>query len=204
MGTVSAGAAMSLDGFIADPSGDVGPLFDWYFNGDVEFPTVGGRWVFKTSEASAKHLREIWNSAGALVVGRGEVRQDAGLGRPPPARRPGVRPHASAAGRVAVPGDSADGGRTVHVRHRRHRERDRSGAGDRGGQGRRRQPGVDRGADAERGAARRGVGRAGARAARRRHPVLRRGGEAAGAVREPTRDRGGRGDAPDLHDQARA
>ncbi len=72
MGTVSTGAAMSLDGFIADPSGEVGPLFDWYFHGDVEFPTAGGRWVFKTSEASAKHLREIWNSAGALVVGRGE------------------------------------------------------------------------------------------------------------------------------------
>lgn len=72
MGTVNAGAAMSLDGFIADPSGEVGPLFDWYFNGDVEFPTVGGRWVFKTSEASAHHLREIWSSAGALVVGRGE------------------------------------------------------------------------------------------------------------------------------------
>src|SRR6266576_2292615 len=72
MRTVSAGAAMSLDGFIADPSGDVGPLFDWYFNGDVEFPTVGDRWVFKTSEGSAKHLREVWNAAGALVVGRGE------------------------------------------------------------------------------------------------------------------------------------
>jgi dihydrofolate reductase len=72
MGTVDAGAAMSLDGFIADPSGEVGPLFDWYFNGDVEFPTVGGRWVFKTSEASARHLREVWTSAGALVVGRGE------------------------------------------------------------------------------------------------------------------------------------
>jgi dihydrofolate reductase len=72
MGTVNAGAAMSLDGFIADPSGEVGPLFDWYFNGDVEFPTVGGRWVFKTSEASARHLREVWTSAGALVVGRGE------------------------------------------------------------------------------------------------------------------------------------
>ena len=72
MGTVNAGAAMSLDGFIADPSGEVGPLFDWYFNGDVEFPTAGGRWVFKTTEASARHLREIWNSAGALVVGRGE------------------------------------------------------------------------------------------------------------------------------------
>ena len=72
MGTVNAGAAMSLDGFIADPSGEVGPLFDWYFNGDVEFPTVGGRWVFQTSEASARHLREVWTSAGALVVGRGE------------------------------------------------------------------------------------------------------------------------------------
>jgi dihydrofolate reductase len=72
MGTVNAGAAMSLDGFIADPSGEVGPLFDWYFNGDVEFPTAGGRWVFKTSEASARHLREVWTSAGALVVGRGE------------------------------------------------------------------------------------------------------------------------------------
>jgi dihydrofolate reductase len=72
MGTVNAGAAMSLDGFIADPSGEVGPLFDWYFNGDVEFPTAGGGWVFKTSEASARHLREVWTSAGALVVGRGE------------------------------------------------------------------------------------------------------------------------------------
>ena len=72
MGTVNAGASMSLDGFIADPSGEVGPLFDWYFNGDVEFPTVGDRWVFKTSEVSAKHLREVWNAAGALVVGRGE------------------------------------------------------------------------------------------------------------------------------------
>jgi dihydrofolate reductase len=72
MGTVNAGAAMSLDGFIADPSGEVGPLFDWYFNGDVEFPTVGGRWVFTTSEASARHLREVCTSAGALVVGRGE------------------------------------------------------------------------------------------------------------------------------------
>src|SRR5438105_14072614 len=84
MGTVNAGAAMSLDGFIADPSGEVGPLFDWYFNGDVEFPTAGGRWVFKTSEASARHLREIWNSAGALVVGRGEFdKRRAGGGLQP-------------------------------------------------------------------------------------------------------------------------
>src|SRR5438477_4198257 len=123
MGTVNAGAAMSLDGFIADPSGEVGPLFDWYFNGDVEFPTAGGRWVFKTSEASARHLREIWNSAGALVVGRGEFDNTRAWGGLPSARGPGVRPHAPAAGRMAVPRDAAGRGGAIHLRDRRHRER---------------------------------------------------------------------------------
>ena len=33
MGMVIAQASMSLDGYIADPSDDVGPLFDWYGNG---------------------------------------------------------------------------------------------------------------------------------------------------------------------------
>jgi hypothetical protein len=56
MTTVASGAAMSLDGFIADPSGEVGPLFEWYFNGDVEVPTAA-HWVFTTSEASAGVLR---------------------------------------------------------------------------------------------------------------------------------------------------
>ena len=44
------------------------------------------------------------------------VRQDAGVGRPPSARGPRVRPHASAAGRVAVPRDAAGPGGAVHVR----------------------------------------------------------------------------------------
>ena len=35
MGKVVTQASMSLDGYIADPSGNVGPLFDWYGNGDV-------------------------------------------------------------------------------------------------------------------------------------------------------------------------
>jgi hypothetical protein len=30
MGEVIASAAMSLDGFVADPNDAVGPLFDWY------------------------------------------------------------------------------------------------------------------------------------------------------------------------------
>jgi hypothetical protein len=37
MGKVVTHASMSLDGFIADPNDRVGPLFDWYGNGDVEF-----------------------------------------------------------------------------------------------------------------------------------------------------------------------
>ena len=36
MGKVIAQASMSLDGFIADTADEVGPLFDWYRNGDVE------------------------------------------------------------------------------------------------------------------------------------------------------------------------
>ena len=38
------GAVASLDGFIADDNDDVGPLFDWYGNGDVtwSFPGAEG------------------------------------------------------------------------------------------------------------------------------------------------------------------
>jgi hypothetical protein len=36
MGKVIVQASMSLDGFIADSNDQVGPLFDWYSNGDVE------------------------------------------------------------------------------------------------------------------------------------------------------------------------
>ena len=35
------GAAVSLDGFIADDSDEVGPLFDWYGNGDVAWSFPG-------------------------------------------------------------------------------------------------------------------------------------------------------------------
>jgi hypothetical protein len=31
------GAVVTLDGYIADINGDVGPLFDWCSNGDVEW-----------------------------------------------------------------------------------------------------------------------------------------------------------------------
>ncbi|GAA5111629.1 dihydrofolate reductase family protein [Pseudonocardia adelaidensis] len=70
MGKVVAQASMSLDGFIAYPSGGVGPLFDWYRNGDVEFhdnePTRG----YRLTAASADYLRPVWSDVGPSVIGR--------------------------------------------------------------------------------------------------------------------------------------
>jgi hypothetical protein len=62
MGKVIASASMSLDGFIADPSDRVGPLFDWYGNGDVEFNGGDPERVFRVSAASAEYLRESWSN----------------------------------------------------------------------------------------------------------------------------------------------
>jgi hypothetical protein len=39
--TVVMRAVVSVDGFIADASDDVGPLFEWYFNGDAEIVDGG-------------------------------------------------------------------------------------------------------------------------------------------------------------------
>jgi dihydrofolate reductase len=70
MGTVTMQASMSLDGFIADPSDAVGPLFDWYGNGDVEFTGADPDRVFHISAASAEYLRQAWANAAAGVIGR--------------------------------------------------------------------------------------------------------------------------------------
>jgi dihydrofolate reductase len=70
MANVLTGASMSLDGFIADPSGGVGPLFDWYGNGDVEFTGADPDRVFRTTAASADYTRAQWARIRASVVGR--------------------------------------------------------------------------------------------------------------------------------------
>ena len=70
MGKVATGFSTSLDGFIAGPDGDVGPLFDWYFAGDTEYTVPGGRFTLKVSPQSAELLRESYEGMGALVVGR--------------------------------------------------------------------------------------------------------------------------------------
>jgi dihydrofolate reductase len=70
MATVVAALSMSLDGFIASPSGDVGPLFDWFNNGVVETRWPGMGMVSRTTAVSAAYLKDWITSYGALVVGR--------------------------------------------------------------------------------------------------------------------------------------
>jgi len=69
MGKITVGFTMSLDGFIAGPNDDVGPLFRWYFSGDTELKVAGAP-PFKISRASAELLRETWGAIGAIVTGR--------------------------------------------------------------------------------------------------------------------------------------
>lgn len=60
---------MSLDGFVAYRSDEVGSLFDWYQNGQVAVQAPDGM-TFHVSEASARHLRDLHTNVGAAIVGR--------------------------------------------------------------------------------------------------------------------------------------
>ncbi|MGH3089916.1 MAG: dihydrofolate reductase family protein [Rubrobacteraceae bacterium] len=80
MGNVGTGFSMSLDGFIADPAGNVGRLFDWYTSGDTEYEMPGGGMTLKVSPASAELLRGSHGTTGALVVGRRHFDQARGWG----------------------------------------------------------------------------------------------------------------------------
>jgi dihydrofolate reductase len=70
MGKVIVQASMSLDGFIADTNDEVGPLFDWYGNGDVAFTGGDPDRVFHVSQASAEYLSEAWSTVSTGVIGR--------------------------------------------------------------------------------------------------------------------------------------
>ena len=78
MGAVIMHNVVSVDGFIADDNDDVGPLHDWYFNGDTpigvggdqEFDHSGAGTGFKVSRASADYVRPMWESIGTIVMGR--------------------------------------------------------------------------------------------------------------------------------------
>lgn len=59
--------SMSLDGFVARPGDDPGPIHDWLFNGDTVNPDND---FFKTAGASTQVLNEMMTTTGAIVVGR--------------------------------------------------------------------------------------------------------------------------------------
>jgi dihydrofolate reductase len=74
MGKVVMHNVASVDGYIADENDEVGPLFDWYFNGDHQLnaqemadPAPGG---FGVSKASLDYVQPVWDAINATIVGR--------------------------------------------------------------------------------------------------------------------------------------
>jgi dihydrofolate reductase len=63
-------AVVSVDGFIALPDDTVGPLFDWYFNGDTDLTAEKSGWTFRVSRTSADHLQPFWDAITVTVIGR--------------------------------------------------------------------------------------------------------------------------------------
>jgi dihydrofolate reductase len=73
MTTVIMHAVASVDGFIADERDDVGPLFDWYFNGDRPIVTDAleeRHDSFRVSQRSQEYVGALWGSIGAIIQGR--------------------------------------------------------------------------------------------------------------------------------------
>jgi dihydrofolate reductase len=88
MSTVVMHNVVSVDGYIADDNDDVGPLFEWYFNGDhpltpgeMDEPSPGG---LRVSKASYDYIRPTWDVIGSMVIGRHLFDMTNGWeGRPP-------------------------------------------------------------------------------------------------------------------------
>ncbi|MGH3346215.1 MAG: dihydrofolate reductase family protein [Nocardioides sp.] len=82
MSTVVMHNVVSVDGFIADDHDDIGPLFDFYSNGDVDLFGDGN---LSVTQASADYLRPTLEGIGALVVGRHVFDMTNGWDGVPPA-----------------------------------------------------------------------------------------------------------------------
>ena len=74
--------SMSLDGYVADANDGVAEVFDWYFSGDVEFPTASGTsgMTFRVSPPSADHLRSLMTEIGTMLTGRRTFERAEGWG----------------------------------------------------------------------------------------------------------------------------
>jgi dihydrofolate reductase len=66
-------AVVSVDGYIAYPDDTVGPLFDWYFNGDMPIADAAGEdrhAPFRVGARSHEYVSSFWGSIGATIQGR--------------------------------------------------------------------------------------------------------------------------------------
>jgi dihydrofolate reductase len=70
MGKTVMGAVMSLDGYMADENDGVGPLFDWFGNGDVAWSFEGSEDEVVTTQASADFMLGQYADEAAVVIGR--------------------------------------------------------------------------------------------------------------------------------------
>ena len=70
MGKAIMFAAVSLDGFVAADDDTVGPLFDWYENGDVAGTFSDQDRVFHTTQETADFLYALAPDMAACVIGR--------------------------------------------------------------------------------------------------------------------------------------
>ena len=78
MSTVIMHDVVSVDGFIADENDEVGPLHEWYFDGDTpigdrgeqSYDHSGAGNGFRVSKASADYVGPMWESIGVIVMGR--------------------------------------------------------------------------------------------------------------------------------------
>lgn len=64
------GEVVPLDGYIADDDDDVGPLFDWYGNGDVAWSLAGSDDQLQTTQVSADFMQAVYADIAAVVIGR--------------------------------------------------------------------------------------------------------------------------------------
>jgi len=78
-------AAVSLDGYVANERDEVGPLFDWYGNGDVPARFGDDEEAFYTTQETADFLSRSVAPIGSLVVGRRVFDLTNGWNGQPPA-----------------------------------------------------------------------------------------------------------------------
>jgi dihydrofolate reductase len=81
VGTVVLYSSVSVDGFVADPDDQPGPLFDWLSGGDVPLDESG---MLEVSQTSYDYTRPYWDRIGATVVGRHVFDLTDGWGGNPP------------------------------------------------------------------------------------------------------------------------